>query len=152
MLIWQGLAVLLIIVVDRLVKSWAVRLAATETAVGIPGIVNIVYAENRGAAFSILQDMRIFFLVLTAIAVGVIFWMLVKRWPRSALGYWALTLLAGGALGNFYDRVVYGYVVDMFELSFMRFAIFNVADIFVSVGGILFCVYLLFVHDKLDAH
>ena len=46
------------------------------------------------------------------------------------------------------NRCLYGYVVDMFEVQFMHFAIFNVADIFVVVGGILFCIYYLFLHDK----
>ena len=58
-------------------------------------------------------------------------------------------LVLAGAAGNLIDRCLYGYVVDMFEVQFMRFAIFNVADIFVVVGGILFCVYYLFLHDKL---
>ena len=57
-------------------------------------------------------------------------------------------LVLAGAVGNLIDRCLYGYVVDMFEVQFMHFAIFNVADIFVVVGGILFCIYYLFLHDK----
>ena len=56
--------------------------------------------------------------------------------------------MIAGAIGNLIDRCLYGYVVDMFEVQFMHFAIFNVADIFVVVGGILFCIYYLFLHDK----
>jgi signal peptidase II len=73
---------------------------------------------------------------------------LVRRWPKTPLGTWSLCVVTGGALGNFIDRAVNGYVVDMFEFDFIDFAIFNVADVFITVGGILFCLYLLFVHEK----
>ena len=54
----------------------------------------------------------------------------------------------GGAVGNLIDRVLHGYVVDMFNLQFMDFAVFNVADIGISVGGVLLCVYVLFFWRK----
>ena len=59
-----------------------------------------------------------------------------------------LAAIFGGGIGNAIDRIQHAYVVDMFEVQFMHFAIFNVADIFVVVGGILFCIYYLFLHDK----
>ena len=57
-----------------------------------------------------------------------------------------------GAVGNLIDRALLGYVTDMFETLFMRFAVFNVADICVVVGGIAFCVYYLFFHGKEEGH
>ena len=63
----------------------------------------------------------------------------------------AANVLAG-AVGNLIDRALLGYVTDMFETLFMRFAVFNVADICVVVGGIAFCVYYLFFHGKEEGH
>ena len=63
---------------------------------------------------------------------------------------WKLLLLLAGAVGNLIDRAMRGFVVDMFQLLFMNFAVFNVADICVVCGGIAFCVYFLFFYDKLE--
>ena len=64
----------------------------------------------------------------------------------------ALSMVLAGAVGNLIDRALLGYVTDMFETLFMRFAVFNVADICVVVGGIAFCVYYLFFHGKEEGH
>lgn len=151
----QGFLILAIVGFDQAVKRWTtLHLTLHEARTFLPGI-RLFYTENRGAAFGLLQDMRWLFLLITLLAVALIIWALVRRWYRHPLGGWALCLVAGGALGNFIDRAVNGYVVDMFEFTFVDFAIFNVADIFVTVGGVLFCAYLLFLHeqrgDKKDA-
>ena len=65
---------------------------------------------------------------------------------------WKLLLLLAGAVGNLIDRALRGFVVDMFNMLFMNFAVFNVADICVVVGGIAFCVYYLFFHGKEEGH
>ena len=59
-----------------------------------------------------------------------------------------MIFLLAGTVGNAIDRVRYGYVVDMFELKFINFAIFNVADLFITVGAIVFAVYLLFFEGR----
>ncbi|MDR0381033.1 MAG: signal peptidase II [Oscillospiraceae bacterium] len=147
--LWQGLSVLAIVGLDRYIKYWATQhLAGQAVQPLVPGVVHMIYVENRGAAFGILANRRWLFLILTVAAVCVILWALLRRWPQTPLGSWSLCLILGGALGNFFDRVVSGYVVDMFEFLFVRFAIFNVADIFVTTGGALFCLYLLFRHDR----
>jgi signal peptidase II len=147
--LWRGLAVFVIVGCDRAVKYWVAQHLAGQTVQPlVPGVIQMIYVENRGAAFGILTNMRWLFLVLTVAAVCAILWALLRRWPRMPLGSWSLCLILGGALGNFVDRAVNGYVVDMFEFLFVRFAIFNVADIFVTVGGVLFCLYLLFWHDR----
>ena len=75
--------------------------------------------------------------VLMAVAIR-------KKWITHPTGLWALAWIAGGAVGNLIDRVRWGYVVDMIEVEFMRFAVFNVADCFVVCGGILLVIYAFF--------
>ena len=87
-------------------------------------------------------------MILTVAFVIFGMWVLLTGRLRHSLGKWSWVLVLAGAVGNLIDRCLYGYVVDMFEVQFMHFAIFNVADIFVVVGGILFCIYYLFLHDK----
>ena len=74
--------------------------------------------------------------------------MLFTRRITNPLGAWSLVFVAAGAVGNLIDRVLYGYVVDMFDFRFMNFAVFNVADVFVTTGAALFCLYVLLSPDK----
>ena len=137
------------ILLDRGVKILSVAFLKNHPPVDvIPGVFRLNYAENTGAAFSIFRGERTFFIILTVVVLALVAFVLYKGWIRSTFGYWAIALCVSGALGNFIDRLLYGYVVDMFEPTFIRFAIFNVADIFLTIGGILLAVYLLFCHDK----
>lgn len=143
-------AIILLVILDQAVKY----LVKTNIPLGssvpfLPGILGLTHIHNEGAAFSMLTGARWFFVVLTVVFLGFGLWVLWKKKLRHPLGSWSWVLVLAGAAGNLIDRCLYGYVVDMFEVQFMRFAIFNVADIFVVVGGILFCVYYLFLHDKL---
>ena len=74
-----------------------------------------------------------------------------RCWIKTAFGYFSTALCVSGAIGNFIDRLTQGFVVDMFEPTFIKFAIFNVADIYLTIGAILLGIYLLFVHDKIVA-
>ena len=143
-------AIILLVILDQAVKY----LVKTNIPLGgsvplLPGILGLTHIHNEGAAFSMLTGARWFFVVLTVVFLGFGLWVLWKKKLRHPLGIWSWVLVLAGAAGNLIERCLYGYVVDMFEVQFMRFAIFNVADIFVVVGGILFCVYYLFLHDKL---
>lgn len=134
----------LIVAADQLVKNWAsLNLPGRGSVDFIPGIVNFYYAENTGAAFSMLKDMRWLFIGVSIIAAIVIAYLILAKKIRSVWGLIPLAMVLGGAVGNLIDRIFVGYVVDMFEFSFVRFAIFNVADIFVTCGGVLFCLYYL---------
>ena len=143
-------AIILLVILDQAVKY----LVKTNIPLGgsvpfLPGILGLTHIHNEGAAFSMLTGARWFFVVLTVVFLVFGLWVLWKKKLRHPLGIWSWVLVLAGAAGNLIDRCLYGYVVDMFEVQFMRFAIFNVADIFVVVGGLLFCVYYLFLHDKL---
>lgn len=124
-------------------------LEAGGSSVGlIPGIIRMTYVRNTGAAFSFMSDMRWLLVAVTLVVMAVIVFILVRY--RDKLGVWGSLGLAGvlgGAFANFIDRALFGYVADFFEFEFIRFAVFNVADIFITVGGLTFCLYYLFHRD-----
>jgi len=129
---------------DQAVKSWAVANLRGRGAVDfIPGFIHFYYAENTGAAFSMLRDMRWLFIGVSILASIVIIYIILAKKIKSFWGLLPLSMILGGAVGNLIDRIFVGHVVDMFEFSFVRFAIFNVADIFVTAGGVLFCLYYI---------
>ena len=143
------LAVLLMIAADQLVKYWAFTgLQAQHTIPLIENVFHLTYVENRGAAFSLFAqfDSRWIFVALAAIITVAIFAVLRKRYIQTALGRWSLVLVAAGALGNAIDRVIHGFVVDMFDFRLIHFPVFNVADIFICIGGVLFVIYFMFQH------
>ena len=91
-----------------------------------------------------LEGGRWFFLIMTAAAFVFMGVALKKKWITHATGLWAMASIAGGAIGNLIDRIRLGYVVDMIEVTFMKFAVFNVADCFVVCGAILLVIYVFF--------
>ena len=144
------IAALLMIALDQVVKYWAfTSLQAQHTIPLIENVFHLTYEENRGAAFSLFAqfDSRWIFVTLACIITVVILVVLQKKLMQTALGRWSLVLVAAGALGNAIDRVVDGFVVDLFVFRLINFPVFNVADIFICVGGALFVIYFLFQHQ-----
>ena len=133
-----------IVVLDRLSKYWAMTvLAPTGELAGIPGIFHFYYVENSGAAFSILRDHTwILIVISTLVVVGGIYVLVTRK--RSIPYQVCIAAIVGGGIGNLIDRIAYGYVIDMFMVDFVEFAIFNVADIFITLGGIALIIVLLF--------
>ncbi len=113
----------------------------------ISGVFNLRFVENTGAAFSILQGRTLVLTVVPVIACVAIAYMLLTKKIKSKTGSWGLSLILAGACGNLIDRVLYGAVVDMFDFSLINFPVFNVADIAVTLGAILFFVYIIFFYD-----
>lgn len=108
------------------------------------GVFHLTYVENRGAAFGILQNQKWFFIVLTAIVLAVVIYVALRQKFKHPILCTALSLLAGGAVGNLIDRVVYGYVVDFLDFCLIDFPVFNIADIFIVIGAILLAIYFIF--------
>ena len=139
----------LLVLLDQIVKV----LVMTHIPLGghvpfIPHLVELTYVQNTGAAFSMLNE-HTWLLALVSLAMSVILAVaLWKNFFRHPLGKTCLTLLLAGAVGNLIDRTFRHFVVDMFNVLFMNFAVFNVADICVVVGGIAAAVYYLFLADK----
>ena len=133
-----------LIVLDQLVKAYVVHnIALGEVKPWIPNLVSLTYLQNRGAAFSILQDQQLLFAVITLVVVVGAIWYLHKHMEDSLWMVLGLTLIIAGGLGNFIDRISQGFVVDMFHLDFINFAIFNVADSYLTVGVIILLLAML---------
>ena len=140
-------ALLIIAVVftaDRVVKQWCVEVLKPQGSIAFwPGVLHFTYAENTGAAFSILSGRRLLLTLLPIAALGLLLFLYFRRLYAHPLTDFALPLIMGGALGNLYDRIAYGYVVDFLEIRLFRFAIFNLADCAISVGSALLILYLV---------
>ena len=128
---------------DMWVKHWTVEvLKEVGSMEVIPGFIALTYAENKGAAFSMLSGARWFFIVVAAIFIGILWYMYKKNYFTTWWSKLGAVMIVAGTVGNAIDRVRYGYVVDMFEVLFIKFAIFNVADIFITVGAVFFLLYM----------
>ena len=135
----------LVVLLDQLFKRWIVlTLMVNEETVLIRGIVNLYHTNNPGAAFSILPDQRWLLAAISFVAAIVLIAILL-RYNEGFWGTLGLASVLGGAVGNLIDRVFHGYVVDMFRFTFMNidFAIFNIADIFITLGMITFCIFFI---------
>lgn len=141
----------LIICADQLVKYFAMTvLKGTAGIAVIPNVFHLYYVENRGAAFGILQNRILFFVLMTVIIIGAILFYMVKQKPKSKLFYLSATCIISGAVGNLIDRIFRGFVVDMFDVRAIHFAVFNIADIFVVVGAVLLGIYFIFIDNPED--
>lgn len=146
-----------VVVLDQFTK-FLVRLymEVGDSFTLIPGVMNITYVENDGAAFGMLDNARWLFMIVSAVAIVAIVVFLRKHGSRHTLLTLSLSFIAGGGIGNMIDRTfvtdVNGtYVVtDFFETAFMDFAVFNVADSFITVGAILLGIYIIFIEPKVE--
>ena len=125
------------VIIDRLLKrAAAAALAPAGVRAAIPGVLSWAYTENRGAAFSMLSDRAPWLLIaLTAALIVAIVVYLLTHPGEPALERAGLWLIAGGGLGNLWDRLLYGRVIDFIRFDFVRFAVFNPADVFVCAGA-----------------
>lgn len=144
-----AIVVILVLIADQWLKYWVTANVVLNTGSKelIPGFIKLVNTHNEGATLSILQGARWFFVVLAVVFTVAVVVALAKRIIRGPFGRWTAVMVLAGAVGNGIDRVIHGYVVDMFQLEpkFLSwFGIFNIADIFITIGGILFCFYLIF--------
>ena len=113
----------------------------------LPGILSWTYAQNTGAAWSMLEGQRWLFVVVFVVLTVLLLLEYFKfRMPFTALERWLIAAVYAGGLGNIIDRVRLGYVVDMIKTDFMDFPVFNVADCFISCGCILLMIRLIFLN------
>ena len=138
----------IILIGDQWLKYWVtvnITLSTGEATL-IPGVVKLVNIHNSGAAFGLLGDAayaRWLFLGIAALFIIVIVVVLAKHLFKSRFANWCAVMALAGAVGNCIDRALYGYVVDMFKVEFMDFAVFNVADVFLVVACLAFVIYLI---------
>ena len=133
---------------DQVTKFWVRTSIPEGTAVPfIPSVMKLFHVSNTGAAFSVGSGNALFFVVLTAVVIAALVGFIVheKNLPLPLIAF--LGGVAGGGIGNAIDRVLYGQVTDFFATTFVNFAVFNVADIFVTCGILIAFVYWI-IWDK----
>ena len=135
---------ILVVILDQLSKLIVVNtMDLYESIKVIHGIINFTYVRNTGAAFSMFSDKTtILTIVTSALIVGCIY-VVIKDLFKSVLVNWALVLCIGGGVGNMVDRIRLNYVVDFIECKLFEFPVFNVADIAITIGAGLLCLYLI---------
>ena len=141
----------LLIAADQATKLLAVaRLKDQAPFVLLPGVLELRYLENRGAAFGILQGQKIFLVLFTGLlsALIIYFYFRVPEGRRHLPIRIFLIMLLSGAIGNFIDRCRLDYVIDFIYFKLIDFPIFNVADCYVTVAVILFAIAILFVYKE----
>ena len=135
-----------VVALDQITKYLTVAQIPLHTQVGaLDGLFHFTYVQNTGAAFSSFSGMQwLFALVFAVFTVGVIWELAKKKMGFTAFERWCIVAIWAGGLGNMIDRVRLGFVVDMIEVEFIRFPVFNVADCFISVGCVLLLIHLVF--------
>lgn len=152
--IYAIVGLIVAVLLDQVTKLAAVRALKPSTA-GIevvPSVFRLLYLENRGAAFGVMQDHQMFFVivgVIMLIVIGILYAMMPKTKKYIPLRICAV-LICGGAIGNMIDRIRLNYVIDFFYFELIDFPIFNVADIYVTVSCILFVLLILFYYKEDD--
>ena len=139
-----------IVAVDQFTKYLTVLyIPAIGAQTLIPGLLQISYVQNTGAAFSSFEGMQwLFALIFLVFTLGIFYEYFRKRMPFSNFERWMIAAIYAGGLGNMIDRLRLGYVVDMIETQFMEFPVFNVADCFITCGCIALFVSLGFFNKE----
>ena len=156
-----NMAVILLVVIavlvaiDQLVKHWAVVSLKPVGSMdfihfGSFKVLNLTYLENDGALFGSMSGQRWFLIGFTALVIVLGIVGMIMALKRSKFLSFSIMLFVAGGIGNFIDRIRFGYVVDMFEFKFVHFAIYNVADICVTFAFIFVIIYMIFIDPKIE--
>ncbi|MBR6739045.1 MAG: signal peptidase II [Oscillospiraceae bacterium] len=147
-----AIVAIIALIIDQAVKYWTTThiVLMTGTKKFIPGLIYLTNYHNEGAAFSMLSGARWLFVALCIIFVGVVIYILATDIIKGKIARWSAVIVMAGAVGNCIDRILNGYVVDMFVFEFVDFAVFNVADIYITCGAIVFCLCILFDKSELS--
>ncbi len=139
------LSAALMVLLDQITKLLTVTfLQDGGEVIVINGVLRFVYVENRGAAFGSFSEQRWLFMVISSVAILLIFGYILYQKKLTLLPLASLTMIMAGGIGNMIDRIALGYVVDMIDVYLINFAVFNVADSFVTVGCFMLIFILLF--------
>ena len=132
--------------IDQLTKLWVVQqIPLYSTVPAWNGVFHLTYTQNTGAAFSSFEGQHWLFALVMLVFIGFVIWEFPKKkMPFTMLERWLLVSILAGGIGNMIDRLRLGFVVDMIEVEFMNFAVFNVADIFITCGCFLLIAHLIF--------
>ncbi|MDO5448263.1 MAG: signal peptidase II [Clostridia bacterium] len=143
--------VALLVGLDQLIKYLVITNVKPVDAVPvIDNILQFRYVENTGAAFSILSDKTWLLSLITGLMiVGALLYLFISK-PKSKLLTTSIILVVSGGLGNLIDRIFRGYVVDFIEYLFMEYAVYNFADILVTIGAVLLVIAIFLDKGETD--
>lgn len=158
-LIWglyTSIGVLGLVILDQLSKAIAVtNLKNSDSVTVIKGLFALTYVENKGAAWGVLSGRMSILVIITIILIPLFVFCMHKinknkklldssKLKGVSLLHFDMILLLSGAIGNFIDRIIKGYVVDFFQFTFIDFPVFNVADCYITIGAVLFIIVYMF--------
>lgn len=150
---WLLAGAVVLVLADQFTKMLADTYLKNRAGIPlIEGVFELAYVENRGAAFGMLQNQRIFFLVLTVVALVALVYLYSKIPAEKKFYPLSVTVifLIAGAVGNMIDRTLNGYVIDFLYFKLIDFPVFNVADIYVTVSCFVLIFLLLFFYKEED--
>ena len=141
----MSVLIVAILVLDLVTKYVIDGMYEEGTGVSaIPGLFNIISVHNYGAAWGIFEGSQVMLIIMSLIFLGIFIWYFIVEKKKSWLFIVTFAFLFAGCLGNLYDRIVFGYVRDFIQFAFWQsFPIFNFADTFLTIGVIMFIIYLL---------
>jgi signal peptidase II len=152
-LIIDLICMIVLFAIDRITKIMAfTKLKDKDPYRLLPNVFEFRYLENRGAAFGMLQDQRILFIVVGVVFLVIILASLIalpatKKYRALRV---CLVMIGAGAAGNLYDRIIYDYVTDFLYFVYIDFPIFNVADIYVTLSAFMLVILFLFIYKDED--
>lgn len=143
------------IFIDQITKLLVLsNLRGNSPVILIDNLLSFVYVENRGAAFGILQNKQWLFVLVTILSVCILLYVLIFYYKNLSLWLlFSLSLILGGTIGNFIDRIRLGFVVDFISVKILNrynFAVFNLADSFIVIGAIMLVFYIIFLEPKVS--
>ena len=130
----------ILIAVDRITKNCAAQALASGDIAVIDKVLYFRYTENTGVAFSMFSDNRWVLVGITSVMLIVALAFFLSGKIKDKLELFALSLIIAGGVGNLIDRLSLGYVIDFIDVRIINFAIFNVADMCITIGAILVCI------------
>ena len=107
-------------------------------------ILDLIFVQNTGAAFSILENSKLFLIIFSIVALGMILYYSIKNSEKFSTisAFWAAMLVAGISC-NLYERIMFGYVRDFFKLNFIDFPVFNISDVFINIGVLAIIIIII---------
>lgn len=160
--LYTSIGVLCLVIPDQLSKAMAVtKLKNSDSVTVIKGFFDLTYVENKGAAWGVLSGRMSILVIITIILIPLFVFCMHKinknkklldssKLKGVALLHFDMILLLSGAIGNFIDRIIKGYVVDFFQFTFIDFPVFNVADCYITIGAVLFIIIYMFLLNDED--
>jgi len=143
------ISILCLFLADQASKFLTVKnLAEYESYSVIKNVLDFTHVHNTGGPWSIFESTPFVFVIMTLVVLVIGFIYFKKHKPTHILEKISICMIAGGALGNFADRIFRGYVVDMIDVNFFNYPVFNVADCYIVVGAILMCIYVIFLENN----